>query len=641
MSGHLDIAARIQQKEVNMRRHNRVLITVLLGAGVISALTKADKKVIAAENVPAKAGLDVKDKKIIGFAPNRIDAAYLCQHAAKMENTPNHLPIDGLVISVFPDQWKLRKAYRNMLWFGGAGYTREDYQKAIAGLKATKFTRLTDNFLDFPTTVSNWPTLAAGGDPKFLPAPASYTFANVDWFDEGWSRIAQNGAVAAYIAREGGLKGLMIDTEGYGGGSGPWIQPFSYKIYRGVCLKSGVAPHTPEECLAQVRKRGREFMQAVTAVYPDITIIVIPGIGSTSDATVPLGSAFVDGMLEGSGPAATLVDGMESAYPVQRYDSFVKLRQFTEKDNAGKSKVPELLKRRVSYGFGLWVDFESRATGPFAGWRTDDPKEFELNYRSPARLEHSLHYALKTSDRYVWLYTQHTQWLFCPEARGKDNPALREQSQCPLCPHGEMPRAYLDAFGNCRKPHDVNLSLEKMGDLEERAFLAGWSPPYATKFGERDLKRMGKNLLVNGGFENWSPSPKGGPNGWQIFGSGVVAKEEKKVVKEGSRSAKMTAGKGHGGLDRSIPVEPWRGKTLLFGVWMKSDGTGGLQILDAAPGTSAEGSGGAECLPDGTWQFVVARKRIQKDAAGSVTFRCAGWDSTVYFDGAIAVEEKR
>ncbi len=623
-----------------MKRHVCVLMAVLFGAGLTSGAKAlaANEATGVAKNVSAKAALDVKDKKIIAFAPDRVDAAYLCQHAAEVEK-PNNLPIDGLIISVYPDDWKLRKEYRNMLWFGGAKFTREDYQKTIAGLKATKFTRLTDNFLDFPTTVSNYPTLAAGGDKKFLPAPASYRFSNVDWFDADWSHVAQNGAVAAYIAREGGLKGFCIDAEGYGGGSGLWMPPFSYNCYREACSKAGVTPHTPEECLAQVRKRGREFMKAVIAVYPDITIIFIPGIGSTGDATPPcLGSAFVDGMLEGSGPSATLVDGMESGYPLQRYDSFMKLRQFVDKDNIEKSQVPELYKQRVSYGLGLWIDFECRAKGPFAGWHTDDPTKFELNYRSPARLEHSLHYALKASDRYVWLFTWHPQWLFRPEVRGKDNSA-QMKDVCPLCPHGEIPLAYLDALGNCRKPHDVNWSSERMRSLEERAFSTGYSPPYATKFNERDLKRMGKNLLVNGGFETWSPLPKGGPSGWHAFGNGSVTKEEK-VVKEGSSSAKMTVGKGHGYLDRSIPVGPWRGKTLLFGAWMKSDGVGILQIIDEAPGKPEE-TAVAECLSDGTWQFVVVRKTIQKDATDSVTFRCHGCDSTVYFDGAIAVGEKR
>ena len=161
----------------------------------------------------AQADAGMAGKKIIGFAPDRVDTAYLRRHVAEMEK----LPIDGLMISVRPDDWPGRDDKRNLMWFSGAKFTRQGFSQAIADLKATAFTRFTDNFLDFPATVTNEPFIA--GDGNLMPVPPSYELANIDWFDQRWSQVAANGAVAAYVAREGGLEGLLIDVESYGGGS--------------------------------------------------------------------------------------------------------------------------------------------------------------------------------------------------------------------------------------------------------------------------------------------------------------------------------------------------------------------------------------------------------------------------------------
>ena len=71
------------------------------------------------------------------------------------------------------------------------------------------------------------------------------------------------------------------------------------------------------EVSRQVRQRGREWMRAVTAVYPDVTIILYPHTGWRVALDYELLGPFVDGLLEGLGPQATLVDaGQVWAAPV-------------------------------------------------------------------------------------------------------------------------------------------------------------------------------------------------------------------------------------------------------------------------------------------------------------------------------------
>jgi len=390
-------------------------------------------------------------------------------------------------------------------------------------------------------------------------------------------------------------------------------------------------------------------MQAVTEVYPDITIIMIPGIGSTGDAIAPfLGSAFVDGMLEGSGPGATIVDGMEGGYPLQRYESFLKKRQFTERDNIEKSRTPETFKKRVSYAYGLWVDFECGKGRLFPGWHTEDPERFDLNYRTPERLEHSLHHALSLSDRYVWLFTWHSQLWFNPHVRGKANPA-QLQDQCPLCPHGEMPQAYLDALKNCRKPHDLHWGEDRMRELEERTWFAGYLPSYLKlQVTDKDLAEIGKNLLTNGGFELTDPSSaKFLPVPWAIAGQDPSATRDQDFVKEGAYSVRLTTtrAQGHVLVDQSIPAEPLAGKLLILGAWLKTDGKGSsadVQILDVDAARKHEVTA-AKHRGDDVWRFVAVRRRIRKNAVGNVTLRISSravTGSAIYLDGAIAVVEK-
>ena len=603
-----------------------------------------------ATSTTSSKGIPIEQKKVIGFAPDMVNMAYIAENVDEVEQTP----VDGLIVAVFDDNWMGRKDQRNTIWFGGIEYEKEDFKQLIATVKRAKFKRFTDNFVDFQFTVNK--TSFIGPDGKLMPAPEDCTFATVDWFDDGWSKVAQNGAVAAYVARECGAKGLFMDAEGYFAGTGIWPWPFSYIGYSKQCKKAGLTPRTPEECVKQVRLRGRQFMEAIVAEYPDITIMIIPSIHSAGDGAPPfLFPAFVDGMLEAKGDEVTIIDGIESGYPLLRYDSFMKQRQYAEDENLRKSSRPDLMKK-VSYGYGVWVDFECRKRSPFAGWHTDDPAEFELNYRSPARLEHSLYNALTVSDKYVWLFGWHPKWWWMPSLRHKDHPKQRHD-QCHLCPHGELPQAYFDALANCRKPHDLHWQEDKLRSLEEKTHYMGYIKPWVERPTYAQLKRMGKNLLVNGSFEEWGVEERVGwprwktfegvgPIGWNIFGVDPVVKKNEELVKSGKYSVTMgtTVDTSREYLDQNMDAKPWRGKTIMFGAWFKSskpDRELIAQVLDVVA-DGGEQDGAVSVVSNGKWQFIVTQKEIREDAV-KIIFRFVtryDSDAPVCFDRAIAVEKK-
>ncbi len=544
----------------------------------------------------AQADAGLAAKKIIGFAPDRVDTAYLRRHVSEIEK----LPIEGLILSARPNNWMGRGDKRNLVWFGGAKFTRQDFSQAVADLKATTFKRFTDNFLDFPTTVNKDPFIAGTG--KLMPMPPSYRLANIDWFDDRWSQVAENGAVAAYIAKEGGLKGLLIDVEGYGDGGGVWKFPFLYESYRKECMTAGVTPRSAVDCEAMVRRRGREFMAAITAVYPDITIMFIQNTGWSGSKLV---APFVKGMLERRGEA-TLIDGGEGGYPLITYEEFVNLREAAESVH----RADEVF-QPMQYGFGVWVD---RTPNKYGGWHTK-PADFHRNYRSPLELENTLHGALTASDRYVWLFIWHHQLWYNPDARLKENVKAQVKA-CRLCPHLEIPRAYLDALRNCRKPHDLSWTPE----LEEDRFVY-FDDTVLVEGNE--VTATARNILDNPGFEKWVGQETSLPESWIVTGQGPVVLREEGLVKAGKYSARLTTERlqGHVIIDQHIPAAPLAGKTVTLGAWIRTSlkDVAGVQILDFAHGMWDVTGGGHP--GDGQWHFVTATKAIRPGVTGKVRLR--------------------
>ncbi len=581
---------------MNQPRFLRLAFTVTLVLGALAT---------GAEMGPAVS----PDKKLIAFASNSHAAspAYLRQHIGEMEQ---RLPLDGLIICVYHDTWgaeagaSLRaagatpKTGQEVMFFGGRRFTRDEFSKDLGDLKATTFSKFTDNFILLTTTERGayW--------------TGKVEHSNLDWFDPGWPTIAENGAVAAWIAREAGFKGIFLDVEQYAGSLGAWGRPFDYRT------RPDSDKRTLAEVSAQVRRRGKEWMQAVTDAYPEITIILYPNLGWQKSIDYELLPYFADGLLEGLGPRATLVDS-GAGYHLQSYRQFRDLRQQAESQGLERTAVPERYKK-VQYGFGLWLDYEARHDGQFAEWRTD-PKEFNENFRPPTELGNTLHNALTVADRYVWLFVWHGVAWWAP-----DSPPV---NSCPRCPHeqGFLAPAYVDAITNCRDPHPLE-----------------WSPTWQEKIlTPEDLDRMGRNILANGDFEDWIIEDLS-PQGWYLGGQGPAVTRGERTVKGAHAAGLATVmPRGHVFLDQRMAAGAYAGKTVTLGAWAKSEyGICHVQILDFVAGDHKVSStpvaySGEE---DG-WQFLTTSKTIRKDA-DRIVFRLGAGPirgQTAYLAGAMAV----
>jgi len=111
--------------------------------------------------------------------------------------------------------------------------------------------------------------------------------------------------------------------------------------------------------------------------------------------------------------------------------------------------------------------------------------------------------------------------------------------RCVLCPHAEIPEAYLDAIRDSRKPHDINWAPERARQLAESFYTY---TPYLLRTikGPEDLH--GTNILANGGFEAWQEG--GLPKDWDVAESSteLVCREDA-IVSEGSYSVKVATAK--------------------------------------------------------------------------------------------------
>jgi hypothetical protein len=533
-----------------------------------------------APSASADLGKPVLDsKKLIGFAVNVVEPAYLKEHIGDIER----LPLDGLVIAVYPDDWGPTRTGQEGMFFGGHAFTLADFAKASADLKATRFTRFTDNFIQVETQARGSAVTGKAED------------GNLDWFDPKWPAIAGNGAVVASLAKDAGFKGLYLDVESYAGALGAWggRSIFDYS----ACPSKD--KHTLTEVAAQIELRGRQFMEAVGKAYPGITIVIIPNTGwGRSD----LVESFVKGVLETRGQA-TLVDGGEEGYSLVARRELALLRK-----RAQDSHSQDELFKPMQYAFGVWVD---PTPDTYGGWHTT-PADFDRNYRSPSEFENTLHGALTEADKYVWLFTWHPDLWFTPVA-----PQRRLQSQCVLCPHDKVPDEYVRALAECRKPHDLDWAPRVAQNrvfyfddavLVEGACITGSEP----------------NLLDDSGFEEWTPEPGSLPKDWDVHGEGPIITKEETHVKSGKYAAALTTERfqGHVIIDKRFPAQRFAGKTVTLGVWIQSKikDVAGVQILDFVQGMH-DISSGLDCYGDGQWHFIAATRTVRANAAGDVIMR--------------------
>lgn len=410
------------------------------------------------------------EKKVIKTGQDMPNARYCRERVREMER----YPFDGITIGLdaMIGEKRERLAFR---WWAPEEITREQVQDSIDDLKATEFRRFTDNFL--------W--ISTQSEP--LSAPS--------WLDDdAFAKIEANMVMAATIAKECGLAGIFIDVEQYGGMKwSRWMQRFNYAYAHSQepsmlkrKLVERVVPY--EEYAGAARRRGREMMSAMCEVYPEITILVLPGIHQVAKERIGVGAQrycpdegieglassdhgllapFGDGMLEGMSEEATLIDGYESSYAYTADKRFVKARSEIEQA-FDVSAVPDLYKERMQVGFGLMLDNRYNVRG---GFHTD-PKNFVSNHFTPSEWGNALYFSTLNSDRYVWIWNELRGAVFF------DSPPRASEVEEEL--KANVPDQYVFAMKRARNARDMdsgrdNAAAERMPIPKPASEMKGYS----------------------------------------------------------------------------------------------------------------------------------------------------------------------
>jgi hypothetical protein len=322
-------------------------------------------------------------KKLLSLGWDHPTPAQLCRDLAEMDRRP----LDGVAIGVTARGAPASLGTNPFVQaFSDRKWKREWFEESIRDLKALRPKRLQENFL--------WLFANPG---------------NVDWFDDnGWKNIVEHCRMAAWIARQGGLRGVWFDPEPYQ----PPFAPFRYGAQPQDARRSF------DEYAAKVRQRGREVMRAMAAEYPGMTVFTtfmnswnLPAARNPYPrrllASEPYGllPAFFDGWMDVLPKSITLVDGGESAYLYNDELSFYRMAVETKVDGQ-KLVSPEnraKYRSQVQVSFGIYLDaYVNPASSPF---RIDGKGRPQIE-----RLQENLGAALRCADEYVWLYGEKGRW---------------------------------------------------------------------------------------------------------------------------------------------------------------------------------------------------------------------------------------
>ena len=242
----------------------------------------------------------------------------------------------------------------------------------------------------------------ASAIPSLAHSFVGFNFAprrRLDWRADGdWADFAANMRLAARVARAGGLRGLVLDTEDY------WKQgQFLHRAEDGDY----------EACARLARRRGAEVFRGVFEEYPDVAVITfwwfsfIREYGVARDLSAEkrghgdLLPAFTDGLLDVMPYSATFVDGNEFTYHGMLKGNYVAQHhayaELVSPENRAKYRAC------FRAGCGIYLDMftnpETKSDGSRHPWYVGPVGGSRLN-----ALIDRFEEAFAFSDDYVWVF---------------------------------------------------------------------------------------------------------------------------------------------------------------------------------------------------------------------------------------------
>jgi len=308
--------------------------------------------------------------------------------------------------------------------------------KSVEYLKKVQWGHVTDSFMWYGVqniTNDSW----EDGDRAWWVAPDS---------ESDWQVVVANAAVAARAAREGGLKGFLIDTEQYT--RYPTTGRPEYPFGLGTA--------------ETWRTRGRQWIEAVQSEYPDISLQFFFSWGdeyrvwSNYHNLVP----FMDGVLAGIQDPARIIHAWESSfwwgmarsippgsssftiYDGDR-DPYSQARDQIRNVFRDISDDPAKYDDFVDVGMAAWFDSDPWNLWP--GWPSGYLNDTVNWGRTtwPGMPWSNVANTLAYVDKYVWTWSSNTHY---PATRDKLNPFLASVANRTFNTGSEAVASFTDDF---------------------------------------------------------------------------------------------------------------------------------------------------------------------------------------------------
>ena len=337
-----------------------------------------------------------ENPKIIDLSKANPTVEYLQKNLERMEM---EAPLDGISIRV----WGKSRMINGRKYIPGAGnvwgkisWTYEDFSEAVQKLKHLKFKKFKHNFF-----------YAAAYPP------------DGDWLnDDGWKIIVNNFRIAAKIAKECGLKGIMWDIEEYEG-----------YVWKYDKLKTSL---NYDQAWKRAFTCGQQWGSAVFSEFPDAVIfmpimLTLPQYGSRiSSLNIP----FMNGVLEAMPITATLIEGNEGAsYRMTSCQDYNIMQERYRNDFPQRILYGNQSKfrRLTRLAPGMYMDPLLLPTKPGNEFAKTDLADWkQLGRMNFIRRYFAAMFA--SGSEYVWLYSEKCAWWSKSNRRGVH---LSWEEQCP------------------------------------------------------------------------------------------------------------------------------------------------------------------------------------------------------------------
>ena len=229
----------------------------------------------------------------------------------------------------------------------------------------------------------------------------------IAWTDDAaWAVVAKSMRTVAWVAKQGGLKGISADPE-------------DYRKVQQFIRRPGEPPY--DELCEIVRRRGRELFKPVFEEYPDVTLHFFWFMSNVRfyvrrDGTDPermvrldesLWPAFLNGVLDVLPPGASINDGDEEGYWHSAAKNGYRNGAYLFHHVYPKLVAPENLgkyRRQVRYVPPIYMDMYTNGErsswykGPTDGSRTET-------------LRRDLRQAADVCGGYIWFWGEKHPWV--------------------------------------------------------------------------------------------------------------------------------------------------------------------------------------------------------------------------------------